>query len=87
MGNASFEPDVCAAFRTWFSPRPIYFIGPLLPDETPTGDRVSSSQEKELSGSSNGADVKIFLDSIQKSHGDYSLLYVCPLQVVFTMLL
>lgn len=76
LGNASFEPEPCAAYGTWFTPRPVYFVGPLVPDDRSVGYKLTNSQERELNGSSNGAEVKSFLDTIQKTHGDYSLLYV-----------
>ncbi|GJJ09753.1 hypothetical protein Clacol_003977 [Clathrus columnatus] len=66
LGNTTFEPAVCEAYRTWFAPRPAYFVGPLSkPDDA-----------KDLTASSNDTEVKVFLDTIQKSHGDYSLLYI-----------
>lgn len=80
LGNASYEPKVCAAYRTWFAPRPVYIVGPLLPDEVSVDKQLSHSQEKELNGSPNGVEIKNFLENIQKSHGDYSLLYVCLLR-------
>lgn len=84
LANPSVEPEACAAYRTWFAPRPAYFVGPLLPDETSVGDKLANSQEKELNGSPNGGEVKKFLDTIQKSHGNHSLLYVCKLKDQFT---
>lgn len=88
LGNESFEPEACAAYRTWFAPRPTYFVGPLLPDEPFVGDKLLCSQEKELTGSSNGAEVKNFLDTIRGEYGDHSLLYVCqlPLPIILVLL-
>ncbi|GJJ09757.1 hypothetical protein Clacol_003981 [Clathrus columnatus] len=66
LGNATFDPAICEAYRTWFALRPAYFVGPLSkPDDA-----------KDLTASSNDTEVKVFLDTIQKSHGDYSLLYI-----------
>lgn len=76
LGNVSYEPKICAAYRTWFAPRPVYFVGPFLPDEVSADKQLSHSQEKELNGSPNGAEIKALLENTQKSHGDYSLLYI-----------
>lgn len=77
LDNASFSPGACAACRNWFAPRPAYFVGPLLPEKTFVGSKLSYSQLKELNGSSNGTEVIKFLDTVQKTYGDHTLLYVC----------
>ncbi|GJJ09758.1 hypothetical protein Clacol_003982 [Clathrus columnatus] len=80
LANTTFEPAVCEAYRTWFAPRPAYFVGPLLPEEKQeekvTNGHLSNSQAKESSSSSDGGEVKDFLDNIYKTHGNYSLLYI-----------
>ncbi|GJJ16200.1 hypothetical protein Clacol_010496 [Clathrus columnatus] len=74
LGNAAFDPEACAAYRRWFAPRPAYIIGPLLPEEPSIDDRLSESQ-KELTASSNGVEIKLFLDTVWETYRDRSLLY------------
>ncbi|GJJ06841.1 hypothetical protein Clacol_001037 [Clathrus columnatus] len=76
LGNASFDPEACAAYKTWFAPRPAYIIGPLLPEEPSIDGQLSESQTKELTASPNGIEIRIFLDTVWKTYGDRSLLYI-----------
>lgn len=78
LGIPSIEPEACAVYRKWFDPRPVYFVGPLTPNESFTEDKGFNLQIRELKSTSNSeAEIKTFLDAIHETHGTHSLLYVC----------
>ncbi|OCH85806.1 UDP-Glycosyltransferase/glycogen phosphorylase [Obba rivulosa] len=66
-----YEPVSIAGLRDWFSEtsRNVYAIGPLLPIE-------EQSVGKEKDSSKQGAAIERFMDSVLKTRGENSLLYI-----------
>ena len=69
-----YEPEAIADIKRWFgkTSRGVYPLGPLLPA---VNDPKVSEEEKSIS--MRGQEISQFMDSVLKSHGPQSMIYVC----------
>ncbi|KAJ3487391.1 hypothetical protein NLI96_g3558 [Meripilus lineatus] len=68
-----YEPEGIADIKKWFAKtsRSVYHLGPLLPA---LNDPKVSAEEKSISA--NGQEISDFMDSVLKSHGPQSMVYM-----------
>ena len=68
-----YEPEAIADIKRWFgkTSRGVYPLGPLLPA---VNDPKVSEEEKSIS--MKGQEISQFMDSVLKSHGPQSMVYV-----------
>lgn len=76
LSSTAFDLEGCRTVKAWAAEtnRPVYAIGPLLPDELFHTTQITRRDESDKSAS--GQEVIAFMDQIYESHGACSLLYV-----------
>lgn len=77
--STAFEFEGCKAAHEWFAQtnRPVYTIGPLLPDDIFSDEiQTTGTRSIELDVSPNGQEVMAFLDKVHASSGPRSVVYV-----------
>ncbi|GJJ13356.1 hypothetical protein Clacol_007608 [Clathrus columnatus] len=76
--NTAFEPEAYRATKEWFAEtsRPLYVVGPLLPDSILSSELSNGSKIVDPQLSTDEKEIVAFLDNIYATSGSRSLLYV-----------